>query len=334
MVLMRKKANFAESGAVQICRTGGRIRCALRRYVVLLALCLAIGCACANREALAAGEAFDAPTDTPVPSAAPALAETPAPSDAGSWYAARTAELRKWMSLYGGYSGAALDARVQAMEIDPARPMIALTFDDGPVAGVTDAIVQILAQNDCRATFFICGWRTKKEATARLLETILGEGNEIGNHTWNHEKLSVANGKVMMTTLSRTNKAVFDLTGYEVHSMRPPGGSIGPGVRRYAKTNELAVVLWAQSGNVHEKDPEKIAENVFRQIVNGKELENGDIVLLHDTKPNMVEAVAILVPRLCEAGYQLVTVQELLQFSDRGFVYGEVYHKQNEAAKG
>lgn len=265
---------------------------------------------------------------TPVPTSTPA--PTPAISD--EWYATRTEELRKWMERYGGYSGAALDERVQANEIDPSRPMIALTFDDGPMEGVTDAIVRILAAHNCRATFFIRGSRMSNSATPGLLKAILGEGNELGNHTWGHEILSRSNGKVIMDTLRRTNEAVFDITGYTMHSMRPPGGYSSTSVRRYAKQYELAVVLWAQSGNVHEKDPERIAENVLCQIVNGKALEDGDIVLLHDTKPWMVEAVEIMVPQLLDAGYQLVTVSELLQLSERGYRYGEVYHKQNEGS--
>ena len=92
----------------------------------------------------------------------------------------------------------------------------------------------------------------------------------------------------------------------------------------------LAIALWAQSGNVHEFDPKKIAENVQKQIVNGKELHDGDIILLHDTKDRMVPAVELIVPQLLEEGYQLVTVSELIYLSDIGFVPGRIYHSQTE----
>ncbi|MBA4348097.1 MAG: hypothetical protein C0413_04520 [Clostridiales bacterium] len=84
-------------------------------------------------------------------------------------------------------------------------------------------------------------------------------------------------------------------------------------------------MLWSQSGNVHETDPQKIAQNVEKQIVNGKELQPGDVILLHDTKKYMVEAVEIIVPRLIEEGYQLVTVWELLNCSGTEIVPGETY---------
>lgn len=100
-------------------------------------------------------------------------------------------------------------------------------------------------------------------------------------------------------------------------------------VRNYAKRYEPAVVLWAQGGNVYEPNPGRIAENVRCRIVDGKELADGDIVLLHETNLWMVEAVAIMGPRLLEAGYRLLTVQELLQLSERGCVYGETYYRKD-----
>jgi peptidoglycan/xylan/chitin deacetylase (PgdA/CDA1 family) len=76
---------------------------------------------------------------------------------------------------------------------------------------------------------------------------------------------------------------------------------------------------------VHETDPKKIAQNVEQQIVDGKKLHSGDVVLLHDTHESMVEAVAIMVPKLIEEGYQLVTVWELLNCSGMEIVPGETY---------
>ena len=65
-----------------------------------------------------------------------------------------------------------------------------------------------------------------------------------------------------------------------------------------------------------------------KQIVNGKELHDGDIILLHDTKKHMVDAVKIIVPQLIGEGYQLVTVWELLNLSEAGFVPGQIYRHQ------
>ena len=74
----------------------------------------------------------------------------------------------------------------------------------------------------------------------------------------------------------------------------------------------MAIVKWSQSGNINYKCPENMASSVFFQKANKRSLQDGDIILLHDTHGYMAEAMEILIPKLIEEGYQLVTVQELL----------------------
>lgn len=217
---------------------------------------------------------------------------------------------------------------VEKMYIDPDKPMVALTFDDGPVAGVTDHILDVLAQYNVRATFFICGWRLKDQEVKGILRRAIALGCEIGNHTWAHHDLQEQNIVEKKRAIIDVNNAVFDATGYVMHAIRPPGGHNDWDVNRIARDNDMAVILWSQSGNVHEYDPEKIAENVQKQFVDGKELQDGDIILLHDTKTHMVDAVKIIVPQLLNKGYQLVTVWELLNCSEDGFIAGETYSSQ------
>ncbi len=272
------------------------------------------------------------PSSTIVPSSSPVPTPTPLPSPriADAWYAKRTEEMRFFMRKYGQYSDeASLDERILRMEIDPDKPMVALTFDDGPVEGVTDRIVATLAAYDARATFYIRGARMKFDETQGLLEGILAGGNEIGNHTWRHRLLPNCTVPEMVAQIKQTNDGVLEATGYTIRTLRPPGGKYDETVLRQAGKLDMPVVLWSQSGNVHEQDPAAIEENIFVQAVNGKALEDGDIILLHDTKPWVADAIERIVPRLIEEGYQLVTVQELLHLSERGWNSGELYRKQN-----
>ncbi len=243
-----------------------------------------------------------------------------------SWYAKRNADLRMFMLRYDPDMPLdEIDRKVQGLRFDPDKPMVALTFDDGPVSGVTDQILDILEQYNARATFFVCGWRFGNEEARLIARRALALGCEIGNHTFDHHDMQKQNIVEKRQEVIRTNEAVFSATGYVMHELRPPGGHTDWDVNCVARENGMAVVLWSQSGNVHEYEPVKIAQNVQKQIVDGKELKNGDIVLLHDTKPHMVDAVAIIVPQLIEQGYQLVTVWELLNCSEGGFVPGTTY---------
>lgn len=271
------------------------------------------------------------PTATPVPpeTPEPTPEPTPVPAVDAEWYRERNRTLEELLRRNGSFQDAAeIDAAVEKMYIDPEKRMVALTFDDGPVAGVTDKILDILEKYNVRATFFVIGVRLRKPEAVALVQRAVSLGCEIGNHTWEHKEMTKLTVNEMRKAIVDTNDIVFENTGFAVQLLRPPGGSMGWEVTRIAKEQNMAVVKWSQSGNVHEQDPEKIAENVQKQIVNGKELEDGDIILLHDTKERMIPAVELIVPQLLEKGYQLVTVSELLNLSEEGFVIGKTYTKQ------
>lgn len=261
--------------------------------------------------------------DTPNPTSTPSIKINE------QWYTERNETIAKFMRQYNPeLSEQDINSRVGNMSIDPDKPMVSLTFDDGPFPGVTEKILDILEKYNVRATFFVCGWRFKDEAAKDIARRALSLGCEIGNHTYAHKDMDKQDSSGVLNSVKSGEKAIFDATGYTVHGIRPPGGHNSYTATSYAEKNNMAIILWSQSGNVHETDPEKIAQNVEKQIVNGKELQDGDIILLHDTKPYMVDAIEIIVPKLLEQGYQLVTVWELVNCSENGFVPGQIYHKQ------
>lgn len=269
------------------------------------------------------------PPETPKPTPEPTPEPTPVPAVDAEWYRERNRTLEELLRRNGSFQNAEeIDAAVEKMYIDPEKPMVALTFDDGPVAGVTDKILDILEKYNVRATFFVIGVRLKKPEAVALVQRAVSLGCEIGNHTWEHKNMTGITVNEMRKAIVDTNKIVYENTGFTVRLLRPPGGNYCWNETRIATEQNMALVMWSQSGNVHEQDPEKIAENVQKQIVNGKELEDGDIILLHDTKERMIPAVELIVPQLLEKGYQLVTVSELLNLSDEGFVIGKTYTKQ------
>lgn len=260
-------------------------------------------------EAETTPEPAKAPASSPTPSPDP----TPEPVITDEWYAARMEEMAGQLRKFGGYDSDEDISRVLAdREIDPDRPMVALTFDDGPVASVTGPILDILEKHNARATFFVLGWRLKYEDNAEMLGRMLALGCEIGNHTCDHMKLSRASDRAIIHQITKTNGRIFERTGYTPKSFRPPGGHYGTRDIQTVGSLDMAVVKWSQSGNINYKTPEKIVSSVLLQNANKRPLQDGDIILLHDTHGYMAEAMEILIPKLIEEGYQLVTVQELL----------------------
>ena len=248
-------------------------------------------------------------TPSPMPTAEP----EPTPLIKDEWYAARREEMAAHLRKFGGYDSdeEILDV-LSSREIDPEKPMVALTFDDGPVASVTGPILDILERYNARATFFVLGWRLKYEDNAEMLGRMLALGCEIGNHTCDHMKLSRSSDRAIVHQITKTNGRIFERTGYTPKSFRPPGGHYGTRDIQTVGSLGMAIVRWSQSGNINYKTPEKIASSVLFQKANKRSLQDGDIILLHDTHGFMAEAMEILIPELIEEGYQLVTVQELL----------------------
>lgn len=258
------------------------------------------------------------------------------PSETGEtgtdWFENRQLLLRKYLTEYGGIDDpAVLEKKVSSMSVDPDKPMIALTFDDGPVLGVTDRILDLLEKYNVRATFFICGWRLKTEGAPELLKRMVALGCELANHTYNHTRVKNADQAFVWKTIRVNNNVIRRIVpDYPILSFRPPSGGTSLSVRMAAKRNGMSVVLWSQSGNVHAEDAESIYANVLKQEVDGRQLQDGDIVLLHDTKERMVEAMELLIPDLLRQGYQLVTVQELLHYGGQGMEPGVQYYSSKE----
>lgn len=180
------------------------------------------------------------------------------------------------------------------------KPTIALTFDDGP-SKYTKEIVELLNKYNASATFFILG--NKVENYHETLEFVLKNGNELGNHSYNHKQLTRLSEKDLNSQIDATNKIVKQTLNYDIQLLRPTYGAITSQLRK--KIN-MDIVLW----NVDTKDwklknSEKIAKKALSDIKDGK------TVLMHDIYKTTVGALKIILPELKKQGYQIVTVSEL-----------------------
>ena len=153
----------------------------------------------------------------------------------------------------------------------------ALTFDDGP-ARWTGPILDLLNEHDVRATFFVCGWAV--EGNHGVLQDMLEDGHEIGNHTFTHPHLTDVSLHEVDTELWRGSDAIFDATGVTPTLWRAPYLQLNAGIETVASRRRLRHVGcdvipadWAQ------EDPQRIAQNVLG------DLRDGSIVLLHDGLP-------------------------------------------------
>ena len=200
-------------------------------------------------------------------------------------------------------------------KIDPDKPMIALTFDDGPSI-YTDEILDVLEKYDARATFFVVGNRI--EYYEDSIERAYDLGCEIGNHSWSHPLLTDISVNSLKNEISRTDKAVEAITGEKPALIRPPYGGVNSTVSKYAGK---PLINWS----VDTLDWEtQSSSSTYYSIMNDG--YDGAIVLMHDIYYATKEGVIRAIPQLVKNGYQLVTVSELAAYRGVDMKDGTVYY--------
>lgn len=189
--------------------------------------------------------------------------------------------------------------------IDPNKPMVALTFDDGPTPRYTIQILDCLKEYNAVATFYVMGNRVN--IAPELLERMILEGSEIGNHTHSHKQLTTLDAKEIMEEIKKAQEEIYQITRRYPHTLRPPYGSYNEDVIN--ALNGMEIVTWSvDPQDWIRKDAEAITDHVMKVV------KDKDIILLHDLYKSSADAACLLIPKLQEAGFQLVTVSEMKSF--------------------
>ena len=205
--------------------------------------------------------------------------------------------------------------------IDSEKPMIAFTFDDGPV-GTADTSYSIriqdaLAASGQHATFFYWGNRISKSYEAEI-KRAYDMGFEIGNHTYSHTDLSTLTPEKMLEDIAKCAEKLTAITGQEHFLIRPPYLSANPTVRSTVREPMVNCSIdtkdWAGA----------TAEEIINTI--NKQKKDGAIVLMHETYAATAEAMETLIPQLVAEGWQIVSVSELFKAKGLEMKDGQVYN--------
>lgn len=204
--------------------------------------------------------------------------------------------------------------------IDPDKPMIALTFDDGPSKNTTH-LLDLFALYGGSATFFIVGSRVSEYSSIAAREA--ANGHELAMHTYNHAKLTVLSTEEIQTEVQSTADVIKQYTGYECHLLRPPGGACNDTVKSAVGALGYALVNWSiDTEDWRTRD----ADSTYQVVMS--EAKDGAIVLCHDLYEATANSMDRVIPELLAAGYQLVTVSQLLSYSSDGGAQAGVLYNQ------
>ena len=186
---------------------------------------------------------------------------------------------------------------------------IALTFDDGPHPLFTVSILKSLAEYNIKATFFITG--KDAEEHSELVQKIIHEGHEIGNHSFSHKSLIFRSIIFIINEIEKTDKILKNLGVKGEIYFRPPYGRIGAIARMVLRKMRKKIILWDNGP----KDFKCLScEEVVDKVL--KKLKPGSIIVLHDgggvDRSITVKAVDMLIPEILKKGYKFQTVSELI----------------------
>lgn len=194
---------------------------------------------------------------------------------------------------------------------------IAISFDAAWGNEDTRQILDILKNNDVKATFFMTGeWIEKYPEDVKA---IYAEGHELGNHSMNHLQMSTLPYEECITELQEPHNMVKELTGYDMKVFRPPYGDYNNTLIDAAQSINYSTIQW----DVDSLDWKDYGvESIIDTVCNHKHLGKGSIILMHNGATHTASALETLIKNLKNQGYTFVTISEL--------IYKENYYMDHE----
>ena len=196
--------------------------------------------------------------------------------------------------------------KVLDYEIDPTKPVIALTFDDGPNTTTTNQVLDLLQKYQVRASFFLIGTNIT-DASAEVVKRAYDMGCEIDNHSRTHPYMNEMTADEIIAEVQYVSDKVEEITGQPTLFFRPP--YIAVSQTMYDNID----MPFINGAGCNDWDASVSVDSRVKKIQ--RQVRDGVIILLHDAQGNdqTVEALDILIPDLLEKGFQFVTVKELFE---------------------
>ncbi|MBE6140994.1 MAG: hypothetical protein E7172_05660 [Firmicutes bacterium] len=203
-------------------------------------------------------------------------------------------------------------------KIDELKKHIAITFDDGPSL-YTDELVDVLLDNKALSTFFFVGNKLNNYKNTVL--KVYNTKNEIGYHSYAHQNLIRQSKDKIIEDYNKSNDILYKITNSYFVSIRPPYGSYNKNV---LDSLPLPFIMWRiDTNDWRYKDVDYLVNHVLENV------QDGDIILFHDSYRTSIDAVIKLLPILYSRGFQLVTVSQLAQIKGKTLNNHQVYRSLN-----
>ena len=184
--------------------------------------------------------------------------------------------------------------------------IIYLTFDEGYEAGYTSQILEILKENDVKATFFLTAHyiNTQEE----LVKQMIDEGHIIGNHTVNHKSMPSLTEEEIKKEVMDLHQSVYEKFGYEMKYIRPPKGEFSEKTMQVTNLLGYKTVMWSFAYEDWNEEKQPDEEKAKEKIL--KNLHNGEIMLLHGNSKTNTNILDSIIKEAKNMGYEFKSLDE------------------------
>lgn len=207
-------------------------------------------------------------------------------------------------------------------DIPTNKPLIALTFDDGPHPIYTKEIMDLLNRHGAKATFFVTGSQVNK--LPDIVKQLADDGHEIGNHTYHHIYSHTVSKEILREEIKKTEQKIVEITGVYPHLFRPVGGYYDDLLIETAAEEDYQVIMWSWHQDSMDWANPGVG-HIIRNVL--PRAQSGDIILFHDAggkRVQTIQALEVIVPKLIEEGYELVTVSDLIRMTNHWTLFKQL----------
>lgn len=188
----------------------------------------------------------------------------------------------------------------------PDEKILYLTFDEGYEAGYTTKILEVLKENDVKATFFITAHYLNTQED--LVKQMIDEGHIVGNHTVNHKSMPELSEEEIKKEVMDLHTAIYEKFGYEMKYIRPPKGEFSEKSIKYTNTLGYKTVMWSFAYEDWNENKQPDEEKAKKKILDN--LHNGEIMLLHGNSKTNTNMLDSIIKEAKEMGYVFKSLDE------------------------
>jgi peptidoglycan/xylan/chitin deacetylase (PgdA/CDA1 family) len=192
-----------------------------------------------------------------------------------------------------------LPSALVVTRLSGADKVLYLTFDDGPDSEHTPPILDLLRDHGATASFFLIGDRV--DAESAVVDRIVAEGHQLGNHSWTHPFMSDLPLVRQLDEIDRTDRKLAEFDGIARHPFRPPCGVLPLNLLWHYAVKRRAIAYWSYDSHDYQRLPPD-------ELVRGMAADpprSGDVVLMHDDSAVTSAALAVVLPEWRRQGFEV-----------------------------